>query len=94
VILPIPVIGLFTQVGFLQKKLVFETRLVGFGSHYSNYDFKVIDAYAELKGNITKLISIGLGYKIVDFEVEKKNSNDSLVNLNVAGYYLFASIEF
>lgn len=92
--IPIPVVGLFTRIGFLQKQLLFETGIVGVGGKFSDYTFSFVDAYAELKVNITKFIPLGIGYKFVGLKVEKSNNNDSSVDLSLDGCYLFTSIGY
>lgn len=92
--LPIPVLGLFTQFGFLQKRLVLKIGLVGIGGRIGDYDFKFVDAYAELKVEVTGIIPLGIGYKIVDLEVGKEKDDEFSVDLSVDGLYFFTSMSF
>lgn len=92
--LPIPVIGLFAQFDFLQEKLRMELGGVGIGGSAVDYDFKFIDAYSEIKLQLTKSLVLGIGYKFTDLEIEKKNSRDFMTDLSLEGYYFFTTIKF
>lgn len=91
---PIPVIGLFLQMGVLDKKLNFEIGMVGLKTTISGVTAKYTDFYIDADFNFIKAIPIGLGYKINRFSIEDKSSNTFGVNLNLSGPYIFTRIEF
>ena len=92
--LPIPVLGLFTQIGVFKNLVNMEAGINGFGGTISDYSFKFVDAYIELKYQVTPLIPVGVGYKLVNLKIESDADNEFFTNLTLDGAYIFASISF
>ncbi len=90
----VPVVGLFTQVGLLKKKLVLELGAIGIAGKIGDYDFAFTDAYAELRVKVMPLVPVGIGYKIVDLEVDKEGDDEFAFDLSVDGLYFFTSVSF
>lgn len=90
----IPVVGLFTQVGLLKKKLTLELGAIGMAGRIGDYDFAFTDAYAELRIKVTPFVPVGIGYKIVDLEVDKEGDDKFAFDLSIDGLYFFTSVSF
>jgi hypothetical protein len=92
--LPIPVLGLFTQIGVFKELVSVDAGINGFGGTISDYSFKFIDAYIELKVKALKLIPVGIGYKFVNLKIESDVDNVFFTDLTLDGAYIFASMGF
>lgn len=90
---PIPVIGLFLQVGFLEKVKV-EVGAVGFGATSGDITARFTDLYVDVKIDLIKQVPLGLGYKSTGFNVKDESGETFKVNLEMKGLYLFATLEF
>ena len=91
---PIPVIGLFLNLGLLDKKLDFEVGAVGFKTTVSSVTAEYFDVYFDVGFNFIKYVPIGIGYKMNRFSTQDKKNNAFGVNLNLSGPYAFATIGF
>jgi hypothetical protein len=88
---PIPVVGFFLQVGFLEKVKA-EVGAMGFGLSIGDIDARFMDIYAEVKFNILSNLPLGIGYKAWGFNLTDGDTFD--INLAVKGFYLVTSYEF
>lgn len=91
--LPIPVIGFFTQMGFLNNTAQVEFAIEIFDLNTSKAKVNYADFYVEGKAVIYS-VPVSLGYMMSNFIVDTGASDTFKTDLNFKGFYIAASMGF
>ncbi|MFH0888862.1 MAG: hypothetical protein V1871_06605 [Planctomycetota bacterium] len=90
---PIPVIGLRLQETLLEKAQIELTYTI-MKIKTSGINVSWSDLYAELKLNLVKQLTFGVGYKLTKVNLKNGNDPEFLSRFNFGGLYALASLNF